>query len=96
MYYKTIFYTTLASDNTLRSRMNLLERIQTLVITIDDKIKDGKLQYDINREPAKISALSSGKIEKYEYLIGEEILSPDQNRVIEQAKLTGSPLGKTF
>ena len=41
-----------------------------LIMTIDDKVKDEKLQYDINREPAKISALSSGKIDKYEYLTG--------------------------
>ena len=37
---------------------------------IDDKIKDEKLQYYINREAAKISGLSSGKIDKYEYLTG--------------------------
>ena len=43
-------------------------------MTIEDKIKDEKLQYDINREVVKISALSSGKIDKYEYLTGEEIL----------------------
>ena len=43
-----------------------------------NKIKDEKLQYDINREEAKISALSSGKIDKYEYLTGEEILKSDQ------------------
>ena len=59
-------------------------------MTIDDKIGDGKLQYDINKEAAKISALSSGKIDKYEYLTGEEILPSDQRRVIEQAKLTYS------
>ena len=41
---------------------------------IDDKIKDGKLQYDIDREAARISALSSEKIDKYEYLTGEEML----------------------
>ena len=41
-------------------------------MTIDDKIKDKKLQYDIYREAAKISALSSGKIDKYEYLTGGE------------------------
>ena len=52
----------------------------------DDKIRDEKLQYDINREAAKISALSSGKTYKYEYLTGKEILLPDQSRVIEQAK----------
>ena len=45
-------------------------------MTIDDKIRDKKLQYDTNREAAKISALSSGKIDKYEYFTGEEILPP--------------------
>ena len=65
-------------------------------MTIDDKIRDEKLQYDINREAAKISALSSGKIDKYEYLTGEEIILPDQRRVIEQAKFTYSPLGKAL
>ena len=54
----------------------------------DDKIKDEKLQYDINREAAKISALSSGKIDKYEHLTSEEILLSDQSRIIEQGKLT--------
>ena len=63
-------------------------------MTIDDKIKDEKLQYDINREAAKISALSSGKIDKYEYLTGEEILPSDQSRIIEQANFTYSLLGK--
>ena len=43
-------------------------------MTIDDKVKDEKLQYDIHREEAEISALSSGKIDKYEYLTDEEIL----------------------
>ena len=43
-------------------------------MTINDQIKDKKLQYDINRETAKISALSSGKLHKYEYLTGEDIL----------------------
>ena len=65
-------------------------------MTIDDKIRDEKLQPDINREAAKILALSSRKIDKYEYLTGEEILPPDQRRVIEQAKFTYSPLGKAF
>ena len=55
-------------------------------MTIDDKIVDEKIQYDINREAAKISALSSGKIDKYEYHTGEEILPSDQSRIIEQAK----------
>ena len=65
-------------------------------MTIEDKIKDEKLQYDINREAAKISALSSGKIDKYEYLTGEETLPSNQKQIIEQAKFTYSPLGKDF
>ena len=63
---------------------------------IEDKIKDEKLQYDINKEAAKISASSSGKIDKYEYLTGEEILPSNQQQVIQQAKFTYSPLGKAF
>ena len=54
------------------------------------------MQYDINREAAKISALSLGKIDKYEYLTGEQIVSYDQSRIIEQAKFTYSPLRKAF
>ena len=57
-------------------------------MTIDDKIRDEKLQYGINREAAKVSALSPGKIDEYEYLTGEEILPSDQVRLIEQAKFT--------
>ena len=53
---------------------------------IDDKIRDKKLQYDIDRETARISAMSSGKIYKYDYLMGEEVLPPNQSRLIEQAK----------
>ena len=62
-------------------------------MTIEDQIKDEKLQYDINREVAKISALSSGKIDKYEYLTGKEILPSNQQQIIQQAKFTYSPLG---
>ena len=65
-------------------------------MTIDDKLIDEKIQYDINREAAKISTISSGKIDKYEYLTSEEILPSDQSRVIEKAKFTSSPLGKAF
>ena len=65
-------------------------------MTINDQIKDEKLQYDINREAAKISALSSGKIRKYEYLTGEDILPSNQQKIIEQAKFTYSPLGEAF
>ena len=55
-------------------------------MTIEDQIRDEKLQYDINREAAKISALSSGKLDKYEYLTGEEILPSNRQQIIEQAK----------
>ena len=48
-------------------------------MTIENNIRDEKLQYDINRETAKLSALSSGKIDKYEYLTGEEILLSTTN-----------------
>ena len=65
-------------------------------MTINDQIRDEKLQYDINREAAKISALSSGKIDKYEYVTGEEILPSNQQQIIEEAKFTYSPLGKPF
>ena len=65
-------------------------------MTIEDQIKDEKLQYDINREAAKILALSSGKIDKYEFLTGEEILPSNQQQIIQQAKFTYSPLGKTL
>ena len=51
-------------------------------MTIEDQIRDEKLQYDINREPPKISALSSEKIDKYEYVTGEEILSSNQQQII--------------
>ena len=64
-------------------------------MTIDDQIRDEKLQYHINREAAKISTLLSGKIDKYEYLTGEEIL-PSNQQITEQAKFTYSLLGKAF
>ena len=65
-------------------------------MTINDQIRDEKLQYDINREAAKISDLSSGKIHKYEYLTGEDILQSNQQKIIEQTKFNYSPLGKAF
>ena len=65
-------------------------------MTIEDQLKDEKLQYDINREAAKISALSSGKLDKYEYITGEGILPSNQQQIIQQAKFTYSPLGKAI
>ena len=60
----------------------------------DDKLRDEKLQHDINRESAKILTLSSGRTDKYEYLIGEEILPSNQRQIIEQAKFAYSSLRK--
>ena len=59
-------------------------------MTIDDKIRDKKLQYDINREAAKISALLSGRIDEYEYLTGKEILPSNQRQITKQAKFAYS------
>ena len=70
--------------------MTLTEQVKIL----DDKIKASKAQYDLDREAAKISALSSGELEKYEYLTGEDLgYKPD---VIETAKFEHSPLRKVF
>ena len=60
-------------------------------MTINDQIKDEKLQYDINRKAAEISVLSSVKIDKYEYLTGKNILRSNQQQIIEQAKFAYSP-----
>ena len=56
-------------------------------MTIEDQIKDEKLQYDINREATEILALSSGKLDKYEYLTGEEILPSNQRQIINKLNL---------
>ena len=65
-------------------------------MTIDDHIRDEKLQYDINKEAAKISALFSNKFNKYEYLIGGKMLRSNQKQMIERRKFTYSPLRKAF
>ena len=65
-------------------------------MTINDQIRDEKLQHNINREAARISALTSKNFQKYEYLTGEDILPSNQQQIIEQAKFTYSPLGKAF
>ena len=65
-------------------------------MTINDQIRDEKMQYDINREAAKISSSSSGEIRKYEYLTGEDLLPSNQQQIIQQTKFTYSPLGKAF
>ena len=70
MYFRSYFLvldTTLASDSPLSFTKNLLERIKRSILITDNKIKDEKLQYDIKREATKLSAFSSGKIDKYQY-----------------------------
>ena len=66
------------------------------IITINGHIRNEKLQYDNNKEAAKISSKSTGELRKYEYLTGEDILPSNQQQTIEQAKFTYSPLGKAF
>ena len=56
------------------------------IMTIDDKIRDQKLQYNIKKEAAGKSALSSGKIDKYEFFTFEGILPSYQSKIIEQEK----------
>ena len=63
---------------------------------IDDNIRYKRLQYNINREAAKILALSSDKIDKYEFLTGEVISLFDQSRMIKQAKFTYSSSEKAL
>ena len=65
-------------------------------MAINDQIRDEKLQYDINRKTAKISALSSGNIKKYEYLTSENILPSNQQQIIEQVKIYLFSFGKRF
>ena len=65
-------------------------------MAINDQIRDGKIQDDINRKVTEISALSSGKIDKYQYLTGEETILSNQQQILEEAKFTYSPLGKAF
>ena len=94
-YSFLVIETTLPSNNPLS-----LEKIFLIyiikIMTINEQIRDEKLQYDIYREAAKISVLSSGKTHKDEYRTGEDILPSSQQQIIEQDKFTYSPLGKTF
>ena len=74
-YSFLINYTNLASDNLLCFTRNLLERMQKVIMTINKKIRSEKLQYDVNTEAAKLSSVSSRKIDKYEYLTAKKILT---------------------
>ena len=65
-------------------------------MSIQDQIRDEKLQYDINREDEKISAILSGKIDNYQNLTGEEILPSNQQKIIEKVKFIYSKLREAF
>ena len=80
-YSFLVINATLASGNPLRFRKKIFRKIQKLITTIYEKIRDKELQYDMNIEAAKISALSSGKTDKYEYLTGEEILPSNEGQI---------------
>ena len=62
-------------------------------MTVDDKIRYEKIQYDINREAAKVLVLLSGKMDRYEYLTSAEILPFNRSQIIEQGKFAYSSLG---
>ena len=66
------------------------------IMTINNQIRDEKLQYDINKETAKISTWSSKNFHAYEYLTGEDMLPSNQQQIIEKARFTYSLLGKAF
>ena len=70
--------------------MTLTEQVKI----VDNKIKSNKAQYDLNRQAAKISALSSGELEKYECLTGEDL--GYKSDVVQKARFEYSPLGKVF
>ena len=65
-------------------------------MTINDQIRDKKVQYDINRKAAEISVLSSVKVAKYEHLSGKEILASNQQQINKQARFTYFPFGKSL
>ena len=98
-YSFLIIDTTLSSTNPLKFRKNLFDTLQKMIVTdqiktLDRKIKQNEEQYDLDREAAKISALSSNNLDKYEYLTGEDLgLQPS---TAEKAKFEYSPLGKIF
>ena len=75
---------------------NVLLLYQILIKAIDDNFRDEKLQHNINKEAAKISVLSSRKINKFEYVTDKEMLPYNRSQMIEQAKFTYSPLRKAL
>ena len=82
IYPFLVIDTTLPLDNPLHFRKILLEEVYRVVMTNVKKIRDKELQCDIKKTAAKISALSLGKIDQYEYLTGKQILPQHQHRII--------------
>ena len=76
---------TLPSDNPLHFWKNLLKEVKRIVTTTDDKTRDEKLQYEISRSAAKITLFSSGNIDKYKYLAGEEKLLSQQYESVKDS-----------
>ena len=96
LYSFSVIDTPLTSDNTFCFRRKLLERIQKVIMTNDDRTRDEKRQYDINRETTKLSTLTPSEIDKYEYLTGEEILPCNRSQIIAPANFTYSRLGEAL
>ena len=97
-YFFLTIDATLPASNPLRLRKNLFHSYQIIVAdqlkVLDRKVKKNEAQYDLDRKAAKISALSSNNLDKYEYLSGEDLeLKPS---TIEQKKIEYSPLRKCF
>ena len=98
-YYFLAIDTTLPADNSLRERKISFRFIIKMTLTdelkiLDDKSKANQAQYELDREAAKISALLSKELDKYEHLAGENLgYKPG---LVEQVKFEYSPLGKFF
>ena len=74
--------------------MSISEKIKA----INNKIKQNKAQYNLDRQTANISALSSGNVSKYKFLIGNDVL-PEKDLLAKAAALKRFeylPLGKEF
>ena len=75
---------------------NIMQEVERGIVTPNVKIRDEKLQYEINRVTTKVFALSSDKIDKYDYMTGKEILPPQQHKIMQEAKFTYSLAVKAF
>ena len=88
--------TIFTSTNFLHFWGDLIEGYKKVIMTTNEKNRDEKVQCDTNKEAGKVSALSSGKVDKYEYLTGEETLPSNQSQIKQQAKFTFYPWFKAL